>query len=132
MGSFLAERLLGTCPGVEARRLVLSSCAPGYLCAWEQLRARKAADEHRPSEAIAGGNPMSVTFRPVVAGPPLEGECPSFSFAPVTHLLPDRREAKAYRTAPEHRGECTDADRASTAVLRSEQTPLWEFRLAGF
>lgn len=89
--------------------------------------------------ARAGCKALSIAFCSVVAGPPLEGERPSFPFAPVTHLLPDRREAKAYRTPTEHRGECIDAGRAwippaqaSTAVFRLKQAPLWEFRLAGF
>lgn len=37
-----------------------------------------------------------IIVHSLVAGPPPEGERPPFSFAPVTYLLPDRCEAKAY------------------------------------
>ena len=38
---------------------------------------------------------VSSLFCSPVAGPPPEGECPTFSFAPVPDLLPNRREAEA-------------------------------------
>jgi hypothetical protein len=108
------EWLLGTCPEVEARRLVLSSCARGYhQCA---LGTAASQGSHRwqtgPLEVQQSISTCLVTSHSLVAGPPLEGERPSFSFAPVAHLLPDRCEAKAYWTSTEYRGKCMDADRA--------------------
>lgn len=46
-----------------------------------------------------------ILFPFPVAGPPPEGECPSFSVASVTNLLPDRCEAKANRDTTKWGGE---------------------------
>ncbi|ERE89641.1 LETM1 domain-containing protein LETM2 [Cricetulus griseus] len=54
---------------------------------------------------------LSQQLSEAMAGPPPEGECPSFSFAPVTNLLPNRCEAKAHRTTTKYR------DRVSLCIF---------------
>lgn len=91
-----ASWLLGTCLGVEAGGWCFCPVPQVISVLGEQLQAREAIDDHRSSLAIAVCNVMSITSHSLVAGPPLEGERPSFSFALVTNLLPDRYKAKAY------------------------------------